>query len=115
MIARELLRAALIVAALIPASLVLSALFVSRRSPFGAALRVTKLTVGFSVLAVTLRILSAVFTWIGVSADGTKAGSLLGGLFQLDVVSSPMILLVCTLALVVVRFSRTYLAAEGGL
>jgi NAD(P)H-quinone oxidoreductase subunit 5 len=40
---------------------------------------------------------------------------MLRGLVQLDVVSSPMLLLVCTLALVVVRFSRTYLAAEGGL
>jgi NAD(P)H-quinone oxidoreductase subunit 5 len=115
MLARELLRAALILASLVPASLVIAALFVSRRSPFGAALRVTSLTVKLSVSAVALRCLSGLFSWIGVSADGSRAGSMLRGLVQLDVVSSPMLLLVCTLAVVVVRFSRTYLAAEGGL
>ena len=115
MLARELLRAALILASLVPASLVVAALFVSRRSPFGAALRVTSLTVKLSVAAVALRCLSALFSWIHVSADGSTIGSLMRGLVQLDVVSSPMLLLVCTLALVVVRFSRTYLAAEAGL
>jgi NAD(P)H-quinone oxidoreductase subunit 5 len=115
MLARELLRASLILAALVPASLVIATLFVSRRSPFGSALRVTSLTVKLSVAAVVLRCLSAFFSLIHVSADGSTIGSLMRGLVQLDVVSSPMLLLVCTLALVVVRFSRTYLAAEGGL
>lgn len=115
MLARELLRAALILASLVPASLLIATLFVSRRSPFGSALRVTSVTVKLSVAAVALRCLSAFFSWIHVSADGSKIGSMMRGLVQLDVVSSPMLLLVCTLALVVVRFSRTYLAAEGGL
>src|SRR5437870_270871 len=110
MLARELLRAALVLAALVPASLVLAALFVSRRDPFGAAVRVTSLTVQLSLLAVLLRALSALFSWVGFSADGSKIDSMLRGLVQLDVVSSPMLLLVCTLALVVVRFSRTYVA-----
>jgi NAD(P)H-quinone oxidoreductase subunit 5 len=115
MLARELLRAALILASLVPASLVFATLFVSRRSPFGAALRVTLLTVRLSVAAVALRCLSALFSWIGISADGSTIGSMLRGLVQVDVVSGPMLLLVCTLALVVTRYSRTYLAAEGGL
>jgi NAD(P)H-quinone oxidoreductase subunit 5 len=114
-LARELLRAALILAALVPASLVLGALFVSRRSPFGAALRVTSLTVKLSIAAVALRCLSALFSRIGFSSDGTSIGSLMRGLVQVDVVSSPMLLLVCILGLVVVRFSKTYLAAEAGL
>ena len=114
MLARELLRAALVLASLVPASLVVAALFVSRRSPFGAALRVTSLTVGLSVVAVTLRALAALCSRIGFSADGSTIRSMLRGLVQLDVVSSPMLLLVCTLSLVVVRFSRTYLGAEGG-
>ena len=65
MLARELLRVALILASLVPASLVIAALFVSRRSPFGAALRVTSLTVKISLAAVTLRCLAALFSWIG--------------------------------------------------
>src|SRR4051812_21796091 len=115
MLARELLRASLILASLVPASLVIATLFVSARSPFGSALRVTSLTVKLAVAAVTLRCLSAFFSWIHVSADGSKVGSMMRGLVQLDLVSGPMLLLVCTLALVVVRFSRTYLATEGGL
>jgi NAD(P)H-quinone oxidoreductase subunit 5 len=115
LLARELLRASLILASLVPATLVIAALFVSRRSPFAAALRVTSWTVKLSVAAVALRCLSAFFSWIHVLADGSTIGSMMRGLVQLDVVSSPMLLLVCTLALVVVRFSRTYLAAEGGL
>jgi NAD(P)H-quinone oxidoreductase subunit 5 len=115
MLARELLRASLILASLVPASLVLAALFVSRASPFGAALRVTSLTVKLSAVAVVLRCLSALFAALHLSADGSTIASLMRGLVQLDVVSSPMLLLVCTLGLVVVRFSRTYVAAEGGL
>ncbi|HEX6835720.1 MAG TPA: NADH-quinone oxidoreductase subunit L [Polyangia bacterium] len=115
MLARELLRASLILASLVPAGFVLAALFVSRRSPFGSAMRATSLIVKLSVAAVALRCLSAFFSWIHVSADGSTIDSMMRGLVQLDVVSSPMLLLVCTLALVVVRFSRTYLAAEGGL
>jgi NAD(P)H-quinone oxidoreductase subunit 5 len=115
MLARELLRAALVLASLVPLSLIIAALFVSRRSPFGAALRVTSLTVWLSALAVTLRGLSAFLSWKGFGADGAKINSMLRGLVQLDVVSGPMLVLVCTLALVVVRFSRTYLAREGGL
>ena len=115
MLARELLRASLILASLVPASLVVATLFVSRRSPFGSALRVTSLIVKLAIAAVAFRCLSGLFSWIHVSADGTSIGSMMRGLVQLDVVSSPMLLLVCTLALVVVRFSRSYLAAEGGL
>ena len=75
MLARELLRAALILASLVPASLIIAALFVSRRSPFGAALRVTSLTVKLSIAAVALRGLSAFFSRLGFSANGIRTGS----------------------------------------
>jgi NAD(P)H-quinone oxidoreductase subunit 5 len=111
---REVLRAALILAGLIPVSLVLAALFVSRRSPFGAALRVTSLIVKLAVAAVVMRCASSVLAWLGFS-DGSTSDTMMRGLIRLDVVSSPMLLLVCTLALVVTRYSQTYLRDEGGL
>ncbi len=48
-------------------------------------------------------------------ADGSTIASMLRGQVQVDVVSGPMLLLVCTLALVVTRYSHTYLRSEGGL
>jgi NAD(P)H-quinone oxidoreductase subunit 5 len=115
MLARELLRAALILASLIPASLILSAVFVTQRSPFGSALRVTSLISKLAVGAVLLRCLSALFDRIGFMADGSTIASMMRGLVQLDVVSSPMLLLVSTLSIVVTRYSQTYLRAEPGL
>lgn len=112
MVSHYLLQASLIVACLVPASLVASAVFVSRRSPFGAASFVTLLTVALSALAVSLR------ATVSILDDGTAVTSIgwtMRGLVQLGFVSSAMLLLVCALSVVVVRYSRTYLAAEGGL
>lgn len=108
----ELWRASLVLASLVPAVLVLAALFVSRRAPFAATRVVTLATVGLSVLAVVVRALA----WgVGVYAGAAPGEPLLRGLVQLGLVSSAMLLLVCTLASVVVRYSQTYLAREGGL
>lgn len=114
MVAHHLLSLSLLVAFVIPSALFVAAAFVSRRSPFGAARDVTVLTVGLASLAITVRALSSLF---GDEADDFELtiGSMVHGLVQLDVVSSAMLLLVCTLAVVVVRYSQTYLAGEPGL
>ncbi|MFO0741503.1 MAG: NADH-quinone oxidoreductase subunit L [Labilithrix sp.] len=106
------MRLPLLLAALIPAALFLSAGFVTRRAPFAAASFVTVLTVEVSVVAVTLH---ALISWLARDAGTSKPSSMMRGLVQLDLVSSVMLVLVCTLAVVVVRYSRRYLAGEGGL
>jgi NAD(P)H-quinone oxidoreductase subunit 5 len=60
---------------------------------------------GLSLVAVTVRAV----------AGALSAGPMVHGLVQLDLVSGAMLVLVCTLAVVVVRYSRTYLAVEPGL
>jgi NAD(P)H-quinone oxidoreductase subunit 5 len=102
----------LVLASLIPSILVLGTLFVSRRSPFGAASFVTSLTAGLSALAVTLH---ALVSLAGYDAAESRFGSRVHDLVQLDLASSAMLVLVCTLAVVVVRYSKTYLAGESGL
>ncbi len=98
----------LILASLIPSLLIIANAFVSERSPFRFAAIVTSLTAGLSGLAVALQ--------AAVSLLGYPTGrSRLYGLVQLDLVSSAMLVLVCTLAVVVVRYSSTYLAGESGL
>src|ERR1044072_337107 len=105
MVARELLRAALVLASLVPASLILAALFVTQRSPFGAALRVTSLIVKLSIAAVLLRCVSAVFTRVGFLADGSTIADMMRGLVRLDVVSRPLLLLLCLFSIVFMRCS----------
>jgi len=115
MLAHELLRASLMLAALVPASLVLAALFVTRRDPFGSALSVTSISIPLAVAAVVLRSASSICSTMGFMADGATIASMLRGLVQVDIVSGPMLLLVCTLGLVVTRYSTTYLRSEPGL
>ena len=98
----------LILACLVPAALTLSAIFVTRSAPFRAPTVVTSVTVGISALAV---ILHAVFT----ALDHEATAGRLRQIVQLDLVSAAMLVLVCTLAVVVVRYSSVYLAAEQGL
>jgi NAD(P)H-quinone oxidoreductase subunit 5 len=102
----------LILALLVPTTLFVAALVLSRRSPFGTASLVTFVTAGLAVLAVTLH---ALFTLLGYGARGKRVGSTVFDQIQLDLASSAMLLLVCTLAIIVVRYSRTYLAGESGL
>jgi NAD(P)H-quinone oxidoreductase subunit 5 len=107
--ARDVLQLSpLVLAALIPSILVVANIFVSERSPFRVPAFVTSLTAGLSGLAVMLQ---AVVSLIGWPAGESR----IYGLVQLDLTSSAMLVLVCTLAVVVVRYSRTYLAGENGL
>ena len=102
----------LVLAALVPASLLVAAFLISRRrSRFltGASF-VTTLTAWLAYLAVILRPL---LSWAGYDASTTGSGML--DVVQLDIVSGAMFVLVCTLALVVVRYSRSYLAGQPGL
>lgn len=109
MTARDLLQLSpLVVASLIPSLLVLANLFVSERNPFRVPAFVTALTAGLSGVAVVLQ---AVVALLGYPVGTSR----IYGLVQLDLASSVMLVLVCTLAVVVVRYSRTYLAGEIGL
>ncbi len=104
----------LVLAALVPACLVIAAFLISRqRSRFlTGAVFVTTLTVALAYLAVALHPL---LYWAGYDPRTTSPDSALHDVVQLDLVSEAMFLLVSTLALVVVRYSRTYLAGQRGL
>jgi NAD(P)H-quinone oxidoreductase subunit 5 len=112
MVSTDLTQLSLILAALIPTLLIFAALFVSERAPFASAVRVTVLVVELSLLAVGLH---AFFSKNAYDADELAIGSPVDGLVELGLVSSAMLVLVCTLAVAVVRYSRTYLAGEPGL
>ncbi len=101
----------LILAALVPASLIVAAFLISRqRSRFlTVATVVTTLTAVLAYLAVALRPL---VSWLGFDARTIVPGSVMHDVVQIDIVSGAMFLLVSTLALVVVRYSRTYLAGQ---
>ena len=111
MVTHDLLRFPLGLAAFIPAVLFLSAAFVTRKAPFRAASFVTVLTVEVSFFAV---LLNALISWRAPELD-PNAWPVMRGLVKLDLVSSCMLVLVSTLAVVVVRYSQVYLAGEGGL
>ena len=102
----------LVLALLVPTTLFVAALLLSRRSPFGTASLVTFVSAGLSVLAVTLH---ALLSLLGYGARGKRLGSTVYDQIQLDLVSSAMLVLVCALAIIVVRYSRTYLAGESGI
>jgi NAD(P)H-quinone oxidoreductase subunit 5 len=101
----------LLLASLVPACLVVAAFLISRqRARFlTVASFVTTLAAGLAYLAVVLRPL---LSWAGYDARTTRPGSVMHDVVQLDIVSSAMFLLVSTLALVVVRYSRTYLDGQ---
>ncbi|MGE0869171.1 MAG: NADH-quinone oxidoreductase subunit L [Kofleriaceae bacterium] len=101
----------LFLASLVPASLVVAAFLISRqRSRFlTVAVFATTLTAGLTYLAVVLH---ALLSWVGYDARVTRPGSVMNDVVQLDIVSSAMFVLVSTLALVVVRYSRRYLAGQ---
>ncbi|HET9993400.1 MAG TPA: NADH-quinone oxidoreductase subunit L [Kofleriaceae bacterium] len=104
----------LVLAALVPACLFIAAFLISRqRARFlTVAAVVTTMTAGFAYLAVVLH---PVLSWLGFDPRITNPGSVLNDVVQLDIVSSAMFVLVATLAMVVVRYSRTYLAGESEL
>jgi NAD(P)H-quinone oxidoreductase subunit 5 len=104
----------LVLASLVPACLIVAAFLISRgRSHYlPVASSVTTLTAGLAYLAVILR---PVLWWLGYDARTVSPDSVMNDVVQLDVVSGAMFVLVSTLALVVVRYSRTYLAGQRGL
>ncbi len=101
----------LILAAMVPASLFIAAFTISRqRSQFlTAAVFVTSLGAVLTYLAVALH---PVLAYFGFDARVTAKDSGLNDVVQLDLVTSCMFVLVSTIAVVVVRFSRTYLAGQ---
>ena len=112
MVSDLLLRFPLGLACFIPASLIVAALCVTRRSPFAAASVVSILTVELSLVAVTLH---ALLANAAPAPDETEIEATMRSMVQLDLVSCTMLVLVCTLAVVVVRYSRRYLAGEADL
>ncbi len=101
----------LILAALVPTCLFVAAFLISRRGSrsLTIAAGVTTFTAALTYLAVILR---AVLYWVGYDARTTTSRSVLNDVMQLDIVSGAMFVLVSTLALIVVRYSRSYLAGE---
>lgn len=101
----------LFLASLVPACLVVAAFLISRRRSrfLSVAAFVTTLGAGLTYLAVILRPL---LSWVGYDARTTRPSSVMHDVVQLDIVSSAMFVLVSTLALVVVRYSQTYLAGQ---
>ena len=101
-----------VLALLVPTVLSAAALLLSRRSPFATASLATFVSAGLAVLAVALHALSFL---LGRGTRGRRVGSTVFDQIELDLVSCAMLVLVSTLAIVVVRYSRTYLAGESGL
>lgn len=103
----------LFLAALVPACLVVSAFMISRQRArsLPVATSVTTLTAGLAYLAVFLRAVLAIFGLV----PSTVPTSVMHDVVQLDIVSGAMFVLVSTLALVVVRYSRSYLDGQADL
>lgn len=101
----------LFLAALVPTSLFIAAFMVSRQQNrfLTVAMVTTTATAGVTYLAVAIR---PVLSWLGFDARTRATASVMNDVLQLDLVSSAMFVLVSTLALVVVRYSRTYLAGQ---
>jgi NAD(P)H-quinone oxidoreductase subunit 5 len=104
----------LFLASLVPASLFCAAFLVSRQraKTMSAASYVTAGAVGLAYLAVLIRPL---LSWRGFDARTKVPTSVMNDVVQLDLVSSAMFVLVATLALVVVQYSRRYLAGQRDL
>lgn len=101
----------LFVAALVPTSLFVAAFMVSRQQNrfLTVAMVMTTAAAGLAYSAVVLR---PVLSWLGFDARIKASASVMNDVVQLDLVSSAMFVLVSTLALVVVRYSRAYLAGQ---
>jgi NAD(P)H-quinone oxidoreductase subunit 5 len=101
----------LFLAALAPASLVISAFLIARQRSglLRVATIVTTLSAGCAYLAVLLH---AVLYLAGYDSHTVRPNSVLNDVVQLGFVSGAMFLLVSTLAFLVVRYSRAYLAGQ---
>ncbi|HUS31426.1 MAG TPA: NADH-quinone oxidoreductase subunit L [Kofleriaceae bacterium] len=104
----------LFLAALVPACLLVSSFTISRQRArsLPVASFVTTMTAVITYLAVFLRVL----LWaIGFDAREVIPTSVMHDVVQIDIVSGAMFVLVSTLAMIVVRYSRTYLAGQAEL
>jgi NAD(P)H-quinone oxidoreductase subunit 5 len=103
----------LVLASMVPACLIVGAFLVSRdRIRF---LPVTSFATSVAaVLAVLAVVLNPYLSWLGYDAR-TMPDSVMHEVVRLDLASSAMFVLVSTLAFVVVRYSRTYLAGQRDL
>ena len=98
-------------ASLVPATLFIAAFLISRRRfrVLRVASFATTAAAGLAYLAVLLR---PVLSLLGYDARTRAPASVMNDVVQLGLVSSAMFVLVITLALVVVRYARTYLAGQ---
>ncbi len=87
----------------VPAVLAGAALFVSRKRPFRSAIVTASVSVGLAVLV------ALAGTFLAAPEEATRS---LG--VRLDVVTSVMLLLVTSMGLTVLRYSRTYLDGDPG-
>lgn len=104
----------LVLAALAPASLIVVPFFIARQRTMylSGASNVVTFAAVVAYLAVFLR---PILSLAGFDARTTVPTSVMNDVVQLDIVSSAMFVLVSTLAIVVVRYSRSYLAGQQGL
>jgi len=103
----------LFLASLVPTCLVVTAFAISRRPrSLTVATRITTATACLAYLAVLLH---PILLFAGYDATTALPTSVMHDVVQLDIVTCAMVILVSTLALVVVRYARTYLAGEPGL
>jgi NAD(P)H-quinone oxidoreductase subunit 5 len=101
----------LFLASLVPASLLVAAFMISRQR-FRFLMVASFVTTAAAVLAYIAVVLRPVLSLLGYDARTRVPSSVMNDVVQLDLVSSAMFVLVATLALVVVRYSRTYLAGQ---
>ena len=101
----------LYLASIVPASLFVSAFLIARRRAqfLGVASAVTTLAAGLAYLTVFLFL---ILSLLGFDATTASPASVIHDVVQLDIVSCCMFLLVSTIAMIVVRYSRTYLAGQ---
>jgi len=101
----------LVLASLVPASLAVAAFLISRQSSqfLSVAKKVTTLTVYLAVAAV---VLTPILYFAGYDPLTIVPDSVMHQVVQLDIVSGPMFLLVSSLAVIVVRYSATYLDGQ---
>ena len=101
----------LVLASLVPATLVVAAFLISRQRAriLTVAVVATTISACLAYLAVALHPLLSL---LGFDPQTTARESGLNDVVQLGLVSSAMFVLVSTLALVVVRYARSYLAGQ---
>lgn len=102
----------LVLASLVSACLFFSSFLIARQRSgqfFRVPVFVTSMAAAFAYLAVILR---GVFGLLGYDPRTVRPDATMNAVVQLDIVSGAMFVLVSTLALVVVRYSRTYLAGQ---